>query len=278
MTDTVLTIESMLHAIPLASAQDSVCNTMEDSLHNALLVQPSNMDTALQQLPSFFTQHTSPYIPVDKVIINTDVFFLISLLLLICLAILRSVISKESNWSFFAKQTSSLSPNKTLFSSLRLIPSSLVIILGYTLLLTYTVNVKYSGYGMAKLMLFSFLAVLVYLLCYYLVMYVSGYFFSWKNQSIMYLKNTTIFRFLSGVCLFPLAFIANYMNINKIWMVLLMVFLLCFLLYKGFLYWSIFRKNMRWYEIFLYFCTIEILPAAVFIKFCNEQLHSNLTT
>ena len=128
MTDSVFTMEGLSH-IPLASAQDSICNTWEDSLHEALFVQPNNTDTALQ-LPSFFTHNVSPYVPVDRLTVNTDVFFLVSLLLLICLAILRSVISNENNWSFFAKQTSSLSPNKILFSSIRLIPSSLVIILG----------------------------------------------------------------------------------------------------------------------------------------------------
>lgn len=275
MTNSIIAADELSQQIPYISAQDSISVSISDTLEQALFYHPNTGDTLVQQVKAFFIHNAPCYIPKNKVVIPLDVFFILSLVLLICVAVLRVSISHDENWSFFSKQTSSLSSNKVLFSSLRLIPSILVIVLGYTLFAGYTVGLWYmtSNYILGM----TLLAVVVYLAFYYIIMLLSGFVFNWTEQINLYLKKITTFRFISAIGLFPIVFIFNYMNISKIWNILLIVVLICFLLYKGFLYISIFSKKMRWYEIFLYFCTIEILPLAIFIKFCSSQLHRSLT-
>lgn len=275
MTNSIIAADELSQQIPYISAQDSITVSISDTLEQALFYHPNAGDTLMQQVKAFFIHNAPCYIPKNKVVIPLDVFFILSLVLLICVAVLRVSIAHDENWSFFSKQTSSLSSNKVLFSSLRLIPSILVIVLGYTLFAGYTVGLWYmtSNYILGM----TLLAVVVYLAFYYIIMSLSGFVFNWTEQINLYLKKITTFRFISAIGLFPIVFVFNYMNISKIWNLILVVVLICFLLYKGFLYISIFSKKMRWYEIFLYFCTIEILPLAIFVKFCSNQLHRFLT-
>ncbi len=276
MINSIIAADEISHQIPYVSAQDSISVSASDTLRDALFIHPHGNDTLVQQAKAFFIHNAPCYIPKNKEVIPLDIFFILSLILLICVAILRVSVANDENWSFFSKQSSSLSSNKVLFSSLRLIPSILIIISGYTLITGYTMGLWYMSAN--YLLGISLLLVVVYMVFYYVIMLLSGYIFSWAEQTGLYLKKATIFRFILAVVLFPIVFIFNYMNIyiNSVWKIVLGVALVSVLLYKGYLYISIFSKKMRWYEIFLYFCTIEILPLAIFIKFCSGQLHRSL--
>lgn len=275
MINSIVAADEISHQIPYVSAQDSIFVSASDTLREALFIHPHGKDTLVQQAKAFFIHNAPCYMPKNKEVIPLDIFFILSLILLMCVAILRVSMANDENWSFFSKQSSSLSSNKVLFSSLRLIPSILIIISGYTLITGYTMGLWYMSAN--YLLGISLLLVVVYMAFYYVIMLLSGYIFSWAEQTGLYLKKITIFRFILAVGLFPIVFIFNYMNINNVWNIILGVVLVSVLLYKGYLYISIFSKKMRWYEIFLYFCTIEILPLAVFIKFCSDQLHRSLT-
>lgn len=271
MINSIIAADEIPHQIPYISAQDSIAVSASDTLRDALFFHPYGNDTLVQQAKAFFIHNAPCYMPKNKEIIPLDIFFILSLILLICVAVVRVSVANDENWSFFSKQSSSLSSNKVLFSSLRLIPSVLIIITGYTLIIGYTAGLWYVAAN--YLLGMSLLSVVVYLCFYYVIMLLSGYIFNWAEQTGLYLKKITAFRFILAVGLFPIVFIFNYVSINYVWNIVLCVVLICLLLYKGYLYISIFSKKMRWYEIFLYFCTIEILPLAIFIKFCSGQLH-----
>ncbi|HRD37167.1 MAG TPA: DUF4271 domain-containing protein, partial [Bacteroidia bacterium] len=73
-----------------------------------------------------------------------------------------------------------------------------------------------------------------------------------------------------GVILLPVMIIAELAPINPVWLVfpslLFIVLGYMFRLYRGFLFSGI-EQGMGVFQLFVYLCTLEILPLLVLIKF-----------
>ena len=270
-----LLADTLYSTIPYQGATDTT-NTFSDSIYQSLNHvfyedYPSIADSTLQQQKAFFTESTSQNIQLQpKTEIFFDWFFLIALLFLGCIAIIRTVAVKEIPWTFFEKRTHSLSKSVSLFSSYWAIPSTLVIIIGYLMYALLFVQIGIHVPLTFKIVMSMALAICVYLAVNWIILKCAGSLFDMKEETKTYIEKNTIFRFLLSVVLFLLAILFNYLNFMSLVKTILIVLITVFYVYKLVICIGIFKKKLVWYDIFLYFCSIEILPFVLFLKFVTS--------
>jgi hypothetical protein len=96
----------------------------------------------------------------------------------------------------------------------------------------------------------------------------SGYIFKAFNETSDYILNLYLFGQITGICLLPLIIITTYFENNKIILyvgisVILLLSIYC--LFKGFVI-ALSKSKVSVYYIFLYLCTLEILPLVLLAK------------
>ncbi len=108
----------------------------------------------------------------------------------------------------------------------------------------------------------------------YLIIKITGFIFNTRNFTDEYLGNTFIFNALAGMLILPFLLISVYSASAFILIIAFCIFILLsvFKLIRATL---IPMKNRKFsgYQIFLYFCTLEILPLIVVIKIIIIQRH-----
>lgn len=257
-------------AVPLISAIDSTTtDSLDYYLKNAFYKSTKEKDIVETQIiPSFFTQKTAPeYVIKEKKVTTVDWLFIFVIFFCACLAILRKAISYNESWSFFPKKISSLTTNRTIFASILVIPSVLVILCGYVITLLSFVSSVWQINFTFKFFIIVTVIVLTYYIFNYVAIRFAAFLFHIKTLSRQYFEQTTIVHFVSAIILFVITFIINYIE-NLQWSKTLFIILIGIVyLCKCVQCFLIFKKQMQWYEIFLYFCTIEILPLCVGVKF-----------
>lgn len=256
--------------VPLISAIDSTStDSLDYYLKNAFYNPIIEKETIEKQIiPSFFTQKIAPeYVLKEKKVTTIDWLFIFIIFFCACLAILKKAISYSDSWSFFPQKTSSLKTNKTIFSSILIIPSVLVILCGYVITLLSFISGVWQINFTFKFFTIVVAIVVAYSIFNYITIKITGFLFHIKTLSRQYFEQTTVIHFVSAIILFIITFIINYLE-NFQWNITLFIVLISIIyLCKIILCFFIFKKQMQWYEIFLYFCTIEILPLCVGVKF-----------
>lgn len=99
----------------------------------------------------------------------------------------------------------------------------------------------------------------------------TGILFDVKALVSKYIQQIILIDFYIAICLFPIAFVYNYYPFLEIAIAagLLLTMIFIFRIIKGFL---IFNTKFWVYENFLYFCTLEILPLLLSVKFVVNYL------
>jgi len=105
-----------------------------------------------------------------------------------------------------------------------------------------------------------------------LLIYTSGIIFKTGESSRSYQLNTLIFNQIIGVTLFPFTIMAFYWE-NTIFLLIGVVIaslLFCYRLFRHVLT-GLANKNYNLLYLFLYLCTLEILPLLVFLKVISKM-------
>ena len=125
--------------------------------------------------------------------------------------------------------------------------------------------------------LWTFIISAVFFLIRFFLLRFVGLLFDIKNIISEWKYLTVVLNFTSSIICFPLIFTAYYYSSSLLLGLVSAVFAAVFLF--GFARgWTIFRKKIRIYEYFLYFCTVEVLPLLLLFKFVINQLSSFYTT
>jgi hypothetical protein len=95
-----------------------------------------------------------------------------------------------------------------------------------------------------------------------------GYVFKASNETSDYVLNLYLFGQVTGICLLPVIIFITYFDNSKsiIFIGALVIILLClYRLFKGFVI-AFSKSKVSVYYIFLYLCTLEILPLVLLLK------------
>jgi hypothetical protein len=118
-----------------------------------------------------------------------------------------------------------------------------------------------SGLSHVLLTAVIFAALLLYQSLKSFIVYSSGIIFDTRESARAYQLNIMIFNYLIGVLLFPLTIIAFYWN-NRIFLIfgiIIISLLITYRIFRGILT-GLTNKNYNLFYLFLYLCTLEILP------------------
>jgi hypothetical protein len=120
-------------------------------------------------------------------------------------------------------------------------------------------NLAFAGIIFAGLFLFQLLKSLAVIS--------SGVIFNTRESARSYQLNTLIFNYITGILLFPVTLIAIYWNSTVFLIVGILIasFLISYCFIRGFLT-GLSNKNYSLFYLFLYLCTLEILPLLLIYK------------
>lgn len=143
-----------------------------------------------------------------------------------------------------------------------------------TAFLLYKLNRLFGGILDEQSYLLQFLFFVLLVLTVYTVKFLAlniiGFVTQTQHTIYEYINSTLIINQSIGVVLLPVMIIAELAPINPVWLVfpslLFIVLGYMFRLYRGFLFSGI-EQGMGIFQLFVYLCTLEILPLLVLIKF-----------
>lgn len=122
----------------------------------------------------------------------------------------------------------------------------------------------FTGIIFASLLLFQLLKSLT--------VHSTGIIFNTRESARAYQLNTMIFNYIAGITLFPVSLVALYWNSSSFLIIgMIIVSLLtsyCFI--RGFLT-GLGNKNYSLFYLFLYLCTLEILPLLLIYKAISKM-------
>jgi hypothetical protein len=204
-----------------------------------------------------------------------DWFFISFILLLVFLAIIKlqsqKIFSLSLKSMLNAKYASALSREGDFFKT-----RAFVFIIVYTCfglgLLAYAFAGSYIPISFELLkIVFALISLTIILLIKVFFVYLTGILFNMKNLVAKYIQQIILMDYYIAVFLFPLAFVYHYFPWQEIIYIssIILIIVLLFRIIKGFL---IFNAKFYFYENFLYFCTMEILPLLLVVKFLVNQI------
>ncbi|NTW33527.1 MAG: DUF4271 domain-containing protein, partial [Bacteroidetes bacterium] len=111
------------------------------------------------------------------------------------------------------------------------------------------------------------LCILIFYILKTLLYVISGFVFGKTKETSDYLLNVFIFGQIAGIFLLPVMVLTTYLNNVNIFIVGVLIFsaLYSYRLYSGIMYATSVAKISMYY-LFLYLCTLEILPILILIK------------
>jgi hypothetical protein len=105
-----------------------------------------------------------------------------------------------------------------------------------------------------------------------LLIYTSGIIFKTAESSRAYQLNTLIFNQITGIAIFPFALMAFYWENTTFLIIGVVIVSLLFgyRLFRGILT-GLANKNYNLLYLFLYLCTLEILPLLLLVKVVSKM-------
>jgi hypothetical protein len=117
----------------------------------------------------------------------------------------------------------------------------------------------------------SFLLVGGFFIVRFLLLRLIGVLFNLRDIFSEFIHLLIMSNFTFAILSFPVVFINCYYPYLIFFQLIILIYIIVFIMrmLRG---WILCKSNLRLYEYFLYFCTIEILPLAVFFKFVISSL------
>lgn len=263
-----------LHIMNTQTYEESIIHTVK----NNILFQPDKVDNDNDSVDLPFQYTTSKPLNITETFRTSqsfDWFFISFFSLFVILSLIKIQSHKTFNLSLRGainkKYASALSREGDFFKSSTSILIFIYSCYGIALML-YAFTSSYMNIKVEPLkILLIFLLVTVYILCKLMLFSFTAVLFNIKPLVSRYIQQIILIDFYVAVFIFPLAFIYNYFPLKGIALFSIVVLSIIFIfrIIRGFL---IFSAKFFIYENFLYFCTLEILPLLLSIKFSINYL------
>ena len=133
--------------------------------------------------------------------------------------------------------------------------------------LTETYNLIPQGMSNLELTAIIFLGLFLYQFLKSMLVYITGIIFSTRESARQYQLNTLIFNYVIGIFLFPVTIIAFYWGSKALITVgaIVVVILMLYRFFRGILT-GLDKISYNLFYLFLYLCTLEILPLVLVYK------------
>lgn len=266
----------LLEAINEQSWDDKIEKQLKESLFFKHSVKVENdVDT---DSSSFFISHQSTFIKNEEIVREktVDWFFLSFLLLLTLLSMVKLQSIKVFSFSLKSivntKFSAALSREGNFFRTRSFIFILLFLCLGIGVLL-------YAFFGTyfpieSQILKITY-AVLLFSLFFFTKIFIisfTGVLLKMKTITIEYIQQLVLANYYMAVFILPFAFAYHYFPacVHLLYISGGLFFLI--FLYKIIKGFFLFKSNFYLYENFLYFCTIEILPILLVVKYAISYL------
>lgn len=149
-------------------------------------------------------------------------------------------------------------------------PLLLIFFISITIFISILIN-KYFGVQYSiKLQGMILIILIAFFLLKVIFASIIGAIFKTDKETLEYLTNYFVFNIILGLAIVPAIFIAYYIEINMAKYLIIIVLVLSILVYLFRLYRNIIigisSERYNLYYLFLYLCTVEILPYGVSFK------------
>ncbi len=281
LTDTVGFYD---YCIPITNershpAADSLVKYYDFSVYNFITPPPASRH--LDQTISIFKPHNLEPIHTGPLSIDHQSFDWITLVFIACLFVLAWIQTSQSkrlsqifHAVFLPHYVNQLEREGNLFKErislgLGFIYYSISSIFVFLIVREYSIvppgwsNMAFTGIIFAGLFFFQNLKSAA--------VNFSGIIFDTREIARLYHLNTLIFNNMIGLVLFPLVVIATYWSSSIVIItgIILVLLLLIYRLFRGFLT-GMDNKSYNLFYLFLYLCTLEILPLLLLYKVISK--------
>jgi len=235
---------------------------------------------------SFFSEYSpqSDLRPQDVSHKSNDWMFVVIFLGLIIFTFVHVFNRKRLNSvikAFFAKRlVTQLAREGNILTEGMSIALFLIFISSYSLFI-YLIVGEYFDTGKIRYWGFlfyaqTFIGLVLFLFFKFLLIKISETIFKTKELSSAYIINYFVFIFFEGISLLPLLTLViylpeDYSKIILIGSVFLILLIYLLRLFRGLMI-GLSSKKFQLFQLFLYFCTHEIIPVLLIIKFSKDYL------
>lgn len=246
----------------------------------AKVIQPVKKATPPKSIlytESLFKNHELKHKEISPNILVNDQFYWIPIILFVCFSILvyirtfnqkavKTLFESFSGAKIYSQRDREEYPQSTRLSfSLMLVFvltfSYLIVMLSHYFLNTKIVLKEYFNIAFG-------VTAFIYIKPFLIRM--SGFVFGKENETISYAQSLFVFNKVEGLFLFPIAiFIAFFSMVQpKYFAIAGLILIVCFELYRitRIFFSAILLPNFSKFYLFLYLCTLEILPFVLIVK------------
>ncbi len=266
-----------------------LCKLMiQDSLHSIDSIFSTNkVDTMpVKESISFFSEYSAgSYIRPEEVSHHSNDWMFVVIFLGVIIFIFVHVFNRKRLNSvikaFFAKRlVTHLAREGNILTDGMSVALFLIFISSYSLLIYLIVgefynteSIRYWGFLFYAQI---FIGLLLFLFLKFLLIKISEVIFKTGELSSAYIINYFVFIFFEGLTLLPLLTLVIYLpeeyNTNiLIGSAFLILSIYIFRLFRGLII-GLSSKKFQLFQLFLYFCTHEIIPVLLIVKICKDYL------
>jgi hypothetical protein len=263
--------EQQAHGVGYVKEQKSESNR---------LVQAKLNDSGRYCTSVFIPHNLTPTLkgPIEKPVIQTDWVFGFLVLCLIILVSIRAFFYRRFIQVFKAFLTqrylNQLMREGNILSERITPPMVIIQMISISLFLFQTIKLSVGLPQIGYNDIILFLVLLVATAAFYgfrlLLMRIIGWIFNTREQSQAYVVNTMIFNEVCGITLIPFSFLIYYLPPHLAYILSLITLgifgaIIIYKFIRGFII-GLSVTNFSWLYLFLYLCTVEILPVLVLGK------------
>lgn len=263
-----------LHIINEQSYEESLNSNLKNNIYFKSLKRDEN-ENEVDSQSQLIVNHQVIINEINRPYKSFDWFFVMFFLLFFLLSLIKLQSLKIFNLSIRGavnkKYASALSREGNFFKSRVLIFILLYTFLGLALII-YAFASPFININIEPAKIILLLAgVSILFLLKLLLLSFTGLLFDIKALVTKYIQQIILIDFYIAVCLFPFAFVYNYYPFIEIAIAggILLTIIFIYRIIRGFL---IFNAKFLAYENFLYFCTLEILPLLLSVKYVVNNL------
>jgi hypothetical protein len=249
-------------------------NLRKELLENIYVgVAPDSINKEAEK--SFLIRDTSPpFEPRPRPSSEFDCFFVAVVIFLLLLSFIKTKFLKKPGTFYKVLINETYIKNnydkETFYSYFSVFPFILCSWIVFSLIL-YTFLCQSGDHSGNTILFWSFVCMIILFIVRFILFHFVGLLFKMKEviSEVSYL--TKMINFVIAVFSLPIIVVDYYYSFPFSLLFVLIIFT-GFSLYRIVLGWGFLKQNFYVYEYFLYFCTTEILPLLILLKFMSNKL------
>lgn len=170
---------------------------------------------------------------------------------------------------FSKRYLGQLERDGNIFNETILFPMIFIVIISismlFFLIIKYFATSSEIGMSESNIYLILFGVYLLFTLFKSLLIVIVGYVFDTQSESLSLILQNLLTLSISSIIIFPFLLTYAYSNIS-VFLYFSVIIIILFSIFKNIKAFEIWNKTYNYYKIFIYLCTVEILPYVLILK------------